>query len=592
MKARKGTSVRKTLLWLLLLFPCAVRAQDYRYDNVVIGPRGPDPSADVAVCTQPANTSTQPCSPLATIFSTAGGAAQANPLTTDSLGNYHFYAAPGVYTIQIYGPQVTTPIVMTDIAVGASGTGNTSSFNSALYVGGPLGSSWGVTDIMGQINAAKAAAPTGGATIYILPQTGGGCYLTNGSTTASFTTVGQYFQIIGAAPVGITSGLAVDGSCIQDQKTTAHNLFTIDWTPGVGGGYTPAAGIQNLALINSSTNGGTTQCTTNGGCGSSANAIVIGGTNGGAHKGYFANVTVQGFNNGWLAQDAGGVGWGIEWMNATFAYNTIGMSDPVGHENNQCTECAWAFNGTNVLMSGPGEFHINGGSVDSALTAGINVTNASGTIYATNVHWENLGNLSNLQYMVGIGQLYLTGGLILDDASGGTTAQSFFTFSHGSMTGFTWFGGNGGRTYTGFAFNPTVHAYIQGFNGNTAAWPTMKNICPAATCSNPNPNISASGPFSNAFQLTLSHSAQQVGAATFASVFYLRDTTVGGQCIASVDSTGANVVISNVVGAVVFVTGAPAATQIGLTYSGGSLQITGGATTGADTINYTQTVMQ
>jgi hypothetical protein len=200
--------VRKTLLWLLLLFPCAVSAQDYRYDNIVLGPRGPVPSANVAVCTQPATTSTQPCSPLASLFTGATGSTSApNPLTTDSLGSYDFYAAPGVYTIPIYGPQVTTPVVMTDMAVGAYGDGNAYSFNSALYVGGPLGSSWGVTDIMGQINAAKAAAPAGGATIYILPQTGGGCYLTNGSTTASFTTVGQYFQIIGLAPVGITSGL-------------------------------------------------------------------------------------------------------------------------------------------------------------------------------------------------------------------------------------------------------------------------------------------------------------------------------------------------------------------------------------------------
>ena len=135
--------MRKTLLWLLLLFPCAVSAQDYRYDNIVLGPRGPVPSANVAVCTQPATTSTQPCSPLASLFTGATGSTSApNPLTTDSLGSYDFYAAPGVYTIPIYGPQVTTPVVMTDMAVGAYGNGNAYSFNSALYVGGPLGSSW------------------------------------------------------------------------------------------------------------------------------------------------------------------------------------------------------------------------------------------------------------------------------------------------------------------------------------------------------------------------------------------------------------------------------------------------------------------
>ena len=35
----------------------------------------------------------------------------ANPLSTDGLGNYFFYAAPGKYTIQIYGPGITTRIL-------------------------------------------------------------------------------------------------------------------------------------------------------------------------------------------------------------------------------------------------------------------------------------------------------------------------------------------------------------------------------------------------------------------------------------------------------------------------------------------------
>ena len=34
-----------------------------------------------------------------------------NPLTTDGLGNYNFYAAPGKYTVQIYGPSITTKVL-------------------------------------------------------------------------------------------------------------------------------------------------------------------------------------------------------------------------------------------------------------------------------------------------------------------------------------------------------------------------------------------------------------------------------------------------------------------------------------------------
>lgn len=56
----------------------------------------------VYVCTQPASTSSIPPSPLATLFSNSTGTPLANPLQTDGLGNYFFYAATGTYTIVIF----------------------------------------------------------------------------------------------------------------------------------------------------------------------------------------------------------------------------------------------------------------------------------------------------------------------------------------------------------------------------------------------------------------------------------------------------------------------------------------------------------
>jgi hypothetical protein len=51
----------------------------------------------------------QPCTPLALIYSDAAlTQALANPTTTDGLGNYFFYAAPGKYEIEISGPAITT----------------------------------------------------------------------------------------------------------------------------------------------------------------------------------------------------------------------------------------------------------------------------------------------------------------------------------------------------------------------------------------------------------------------------------------------------------------------------------------------------
>lgn len=110
-----------TTMALVVLSATVARGQSARYDNIALGARGPIAGATIAVCTQPASTGTTPCSPLATLATstntTSGGA---NPLTADALGNFHFYAAPGTYTIQIYGPQVASPYVMTDVNVVAT----------------------------------------------------------------------------------------------------------------------------------------------------------------------------------------------------------------------------------------------------------------------------------------------------------------------------------------------------------------------------------------------------------------------------------------------------------------------------------------
>ena len=84
------------------------QGQGTRKDDIVFNSRGvPLAGATVRVCTMPA--SGQPCTPLAQIFSDAAlTQALANPTTTDGLGNYFFYAAPGKYEIEISGPGITT----------------------------------------------------------------------------------------------------------------------------------------------------------------------------------------------------------------------------------------------------------------------------------------------------------------------------------------------------------------------------------------------------------------------------------------------------------------------------------------------------
>ena len=84
------------------------KGQGTRKDDIVFNSRGvPLAGATVRVCAMPA--SGQPCAPLALIYSDPGlTQALANPTTTDGLGNYFFYAAPGRYEIEISGPGIAT----------------------------------------------------------------------------------------------------------------------------------------------------------------------------------------------------------------------------------------------------------------------------------------------------------------------------------------------------------------------------------------------------------------------------------------------------------------------------------------------------
>jgi hypothetical protein len=97
--------VRRILGALALVFVSFATAygQGARSDGVVLAPTGlPVAGASVRVCTQPATGT--PCSPLANIYSDVNLTIPAlNPLTTDMNGNYFFYVAAGLYTVEFYG---------------------------------------------------------------------------------------------------------------------------------------------------------------------------------------------------------------------------------------------------------------------------------------------------------------------------------------------------------------------------------------------------------------------------------------------------------------------------------------------------------
>jgi len=96
---------------LLVVFVPVGSGQGSRKDDIVLNRFGqPVAGATVTVCTSGATGT--PCSPLASIFSDiALTQPLANPLTSDGQGNYHFYAAPGRYMIQVSGAGVSTTTI-------------------------------------------------------------------------------------------------------------------------------------------------------------------------------------------------------------------------------------------------------------------------------------------------------------------------------------------------------------------------------------------------------------------------------------------------------------------------------------------------
>ena len=103
-----------------------------RYDTIIINAIGEAvPGCNVYVCNQPANTSSIPPSPLATIYTdSTGNTVLPNPVQADGNGNVWFYAPVGVYTLVYSDPYnriAPNPQVFPDQQIVTPGGGSTNS---------------------------------------------------------------------------------------------------------------------------------------------------------------------------------------------------------------------------------------------------------------------------------------------------------------------------------------------------------------------------------------------------------------------------------------------------------------------------------
>ncbi len=298
----------------------------YRFDGSIQNTQGVAlAGVDIYVCTQPANTSAIPPSPLATIYSDSTGTALANPVVSDGNGNFFFYAAAGIYTIVIHDPDNRIPDqIFADQGVLSPGGGSVTSVAmtgdgvifSATVTGSPITSSGTLVPALKTQNANTALmGPTSG-----------------GAATPTFRT-----PVAADLPAATTSAqgavkLANDLGGTGALPTVVQTHLTNPLPPGQGGsGSIQAKGTTSGAVTFDGSLGTVMTITLNG------NATLT-FSNGVTGMKYVISVT----------QDGTGA------HTFTFPGNAKGWND-VSPLANQTTTQEFFYDGTFLKATGPAE---------------------------------------------------------------------------------------------------------------------------------------------------------------------------------------------------------------------------------------------
>jgi hypothetical protein len=179
------------------------------------------PGAQVYVCTQPANVSSFPPTPLANVFSDVNGLVPVTqPIITDGFGHYDFYAPAGVYTIVIGLGGAIQQVYPDQSVGGASGTtGGGGGTALVLQVNGTPAVNQLLLNLAGQNSVSIADA--GNGTINIA----GASLQTNSVANALQSTLnlksGSGISLTADGSGGVT--VAATGGAV----TTGSNIITL-----------------------------------------------------------------------------------------------------------------------------------------------------------------------------------------------------------------------------------------------------------------------------------------------------------------------------------------------------------------------------
>jgi hypothetical protein len=363
-----GLTLLCATLFVATATPAA--AQGSRKDDVVFGPTGrPMAGASVAICTEPATTTAAPCSPLASLYSdSALTQPLANPLSTDGLGNYFFYAAPGKYTIQIYGPGITTR-VLPDVILpsdpsaptftSVTTTSGISAFS--LSLAGNLAVS-GSTAVAGTLTVGGSPIPTAGeANMWTANQSFKGPIpywdvTAWGASGSNATATGSSISL--STPTTITLGSAQDFA-------NGEGVMV----PGAGptSSLSTPAGVAAVAVGATGTTSHTYKvvaCDTARGCSAAASVTLTNANATLTLANYVQGAISPVVNAAFYAVYKDGAPWGTFTAELSPAYTISAISNTTGTTtatvNQNCAECNYAIVGSQIVVSGASVTAYNG----------------------------------------------------------------------------------------------------------------------------------------------------------------------------------------------------------------------------------------
>lgn len=173
----------------------------------------------------------------ATIYSDNGITTQANPLLTDSNGEFSFYAADGHYSLVISGTTITTQ-VLNDILLEDPADGSVASANN--LAGGATGS------IPYQTGAGITAFLAPGTTSQVLTQGAGGPTWTNagaGTVTSVAVSGGTTGLTTSGGPVTTSGTITIAGTLAASNGGTGLTALGTGVSGALGAAVTGSGGI-------------------------------------------------------------------------------------------------------------------------------------------------------------------------------------------------------------------------------------------------------------------------------------------------------------------------------------------------------------